>query len=87
MLEPRWARKGLGQDKELPGKATSGVTDDWEETSAAYSPVTLKSLELVDENLLNYDLLEALVVFVVETQSRYGPGALLKVRSADDRGV
>ena len=82
MLAPRWARKGLGQDKEPSGTALSGVTNDWEDTSAAYSPVTLKSLDLVDENLLNYDLLEALVVHVVETQSRYGPGALLQVRSA-----
>lgn len=76
---PRWARKSLGPDKEPLGKATSSVTNDWEETSAAYSPVTLKSLDLVDENLLNYDLLEALVIYVVETQSKYGPGALLQV--------
>ena len=82
MLAPRWARKGLGPDKEPSGSATSGVSNDWEETSAAYSPITLKSLDLVDENLLNYDLLEALVVHVVETQSRYGPGALLQVSSA-----
>lgn len=81
MVPFRWARKGLGQDKEPSGNGTPGVNNDWEEASAAYSPVTLKSLDLVDENLLNYDLLEALVVHVVETQSRYGPGALLQVTS------
>lgn len=78
----RWARKGLGQDKEPSANATSGVNNDWEEASAAYSPVTLKSLDLLDENLLNYDLLEALVVHVVETQARYGPDALLQVNFA-----
>lgn len=82
MLALRWARKGLGQDKEPSAKASSGVNNDWEEASAAYSPVTLKSLDLVDEDMLNYDLLEALVVHVVETQARYGPGALLQVSCA-----
>ncbi|KAA6421632.1 MAG: putative ATP-dependent RNA helicase DHX57 [Trebouxia sp. A1-2] len=50
----------------------------WEETSSAYSPSTLKSLELVDENQVNYDLVEALVVHIVDTESAQGPGSLLR---------
>ncbi len=72
----RWARKGTsGTSKE----ASVGVASSWEETSSAYSPSTLKSLELVDENQVNYDLLEALVVHIVDTESAQGPGALLRV--------
>lgn len=38
----------------------------------------MKSLDLIDEGLLNYDLLEALVAYIVETENRYGCGALLQ---------
>lgn len=82
VLALRWARKGLGQDKEPSGKGVLGVSNDWEEASAAYSPLTMKSLDLVDENLLNYDLVEALVVHVVDMQSRHGPHAFLQVSAS-----
>ncbi len=72
----RWARKGTSST----GKEGSvGVASSWEDTSSAYSPSTLKSLELVDENQVNYDLLEALVVHIVDTESAQGPGAFLRV--------
>ncbi|KAL3157309.1 hypothetical protein ABBQ38_001539 [Trebouxia sp. C0009 RCD-2024] len=74
----KWARRGLGQDKEPAGNGNLDVSNDWEEASAAYSPLTLKSLDLVDENLLNYDLVEALVVHIVQMQSRHGPNAFLQ---------
>ena len=38
----------------------------------------MKSLDLVDEELLNYDLLEALLAYIVDTEARYGSGALLQ---------
>lgn len=78
----RWARRGLGQDKEPAVTGNLVVSNDWEEASAAYSPLTIKSLDLVDENLLNYDLVEALVVHIVEMQSRHGPNAFLQVCAA-----
>ena len=78
-LPCRWARRGLGRDTQPAGRASSGISDDWEMSRSDYSPLTLKSLELVDEDLLNYDLLEALVAHIVETQTRYGPDALLQV--------
>lgn len=83
----RWARRGLGQDKEPAGNGNLDVSNDWEEASAAYSPLTLKSLDLVDENLLNYDLVEALVVHIVQMQSRHGPNAFLQVRVSSATAV
>lgn len=44
-----------------------------------YSHTTIKSLEIVDEELVNYDLLEALVVHIVHMETSQGPGALLRV--------
>lgn len=72
----RWARRGTSSTGK---EASVGVASSWEETSSAYSPSTLRSLELVDENQVNYDLLEALVVHIVDTESAHGPGALLRV--------
>ena len=75
---PRWAQKGTAgtQPSRLP---PPDVMSSWEETSCTYSHATMKSLELVDEDLVNYDLLEALVVHIVETESAQGPGSLLRV--------
>ena len=72
----RWARKGTSSTGK---EASVGVASSWEETSSAYSPSTLKSLELIDENQVKYDLVEALVVHIVDTESAQGPGALLRV--------
>lgn len=72
----RWARKGTSSTGK---EACVDVARSWEETSSAYSPSTLKSLELVDENQVNYDLVEALVVHIVDTESAQGPGSLLRV--------
>lgn len=72
----RWARKGTSSTGK---EACVDVVVSWEETSSAYSPSTLKSLELVDEDQVNYDLLEALVVHIVDIESAQGPGALLRV--------
>ena len=76
----RWARKGTaGSSKEPSDKPAAGSTSCWEDLSCAYSRTTLKSLELVDETLVNYDLLEALVVHIVDVEAAHGPGALLRV--------
>lgn len=76
----RWARKSTaGSSKELSDKPAAGSTSCWEDLSCAYSRTTLKSLELVDETLVNYDLLEALVVHIVDVEAAHGPGALLRV--------
>ena len=76
----RWARKGTaGSSKEPSDKPSAGLTSCWEDLSCAYSRTTLKSLELVDETLVNYDLLEALVVHIVDVEAAQGPGALLMV--------
>ena len=75
----RWARKGVGKDTEPPAPPPAPPDDDWEHVSLQYSPLTMKSLELIDAELLNYDLLEALVLHIVQTQAVHGPGALLQV--------
>ena len=76
----RWARKGTGSSgKEPSDKPSAGLSNSWEDISCAYSQTTLKSLELVDESLLNYDLLEALVVHIVDMEAAHGAGALLRV--------
>lgn len=44
-----------------------------------YSQEVLSSLSVVDPSLINYDLIEALLVHVAATQVAQGPTALLKV--------
>jgi hypothetical protein len=44
-----------------------------------YSAEVLSSLSVVDPSLINYDLIEALLVHVVAAQVAQGPTALLKV--------
>ncbi len=47
---------------------------------SGYSTQTAKSLAVVDQSLLNFELLEALVVHVLQQERQNGPGALLRVR-------
>ena len=78
----RWASRRATRDaasKQTPSRP-SAFEDSWEEAETSYSPATMKSLEVVDEEVLNYDLLEALVVHIVQTEAVLGQGALLKVR-------
>ena len=74
----RWARKNPKAHPESAHKTDTAV-DDWQQT--IYSDITRKSLAMVDEGLLNYDLLEALVVHTVQEQSCHGPAAMLQVRN------
>lgn len=74
----RWARKNPKAHPESAQKTDTAV-DDWQQT--IYSDTTRKSLAMVDEGLLNYDLLEALVVHIVQEQSACGPAAMLQVRN------
>lgn len=76
----RWARKQTpkaGADSASRGSG-SGGREEWQE--AGYSEATQRSLAVVDESLLNYDLLEALVVHIVQLQASHGPAALLQAR-------
>mgnify|MGYP001807603540 CR=1 FL=1 len=45
-----------------------------------YSAEVVSSLHIVDPSLINYELIEALLVHIVSVQQHQGPTALLKVR-------
>ena len=77
----RYAHKGTSKDstsKDIADQSLSSQ-ENWEDTDTSYSQATLKSLALVDEEVLNYDLLEALVVHIAEVEAANGCGAFLKV--------
>ena len=46
-----------------------------------YSQQTLRSLATVDESLVNYDLLEALIAHILHEQSSHGLGCFSPVRT------
>lgn len=45
-----------------------------------YSEATRRSLAIVDESVLNFDLLEALVAHIVAAEAAHGPDAMLQVQ-------
>jgi hypothetical protein len=44
-----------------------------------YSADVVRSIQVVDQLLLNNDMIESLVVHIVTQEKRHGPGALLRV--------
>ncbi|KAK9848234.1 hypothetical protein WJX84_008694, partial [Apatococcus fuscideae] len=83
----RWAKKGgtskhVGQDpqapmmaQELPAwDAQRFSTPTWEGRNDL-SEATRQSLQVVDEAIINFDLIEALIASIVETEQQDGPGA------------
>ncbi|KAK9867126.1 hypothetical protein WJX84_000721, partial [Apatococcus fuscideae] len=81
----RWARKaGINRPEsrtaqsarkaqELPAwDAQPSTTQAWEDRTDL-SPQTQQSLQIVDEGVINYDLIEALIACIVNLESRDGP--------------
>ena len=64
----RYAKKHAG--KEAKGKYT--------DAASPYSDLTLRSLAAVDESIINYDLVVALVAHILSLEATQGPGALLQ---------
>ena len=54
-------------------------TQSWEARNDL-SEVTRQSLQTVDEAIINYDLVEALIASVVEAEQRDGPGVFWQAR-------
>lgn len=44
-----------------------------------YNPEVIRSLQVVDPAIINYELIEALLVHILSMRSRYGPSGLLQV--------
>lgn len=72
----RWARKQAPKAGPGATEQLGTAVEDWQ--LATYSQVTRRSLAAVDESLLNYDLLETLVVHIVQAQAAHGPAAMLQ---------
>jgi hypothetical protein len=75
----RYAKKGGAsrqQDTEGAEKSAAAVISS-SETGAAYSMATMRSLAAVDEGVINYELLAALMTCVVREQQAHGPAACM----------
>lgn len=82
----RWARKGAtaqsnSQGPQPPTTAQELPAWDAQRTSAQtwearndLTVATRQSLQIVDEAVINYDLIEAPIVSIVEAEQRDGPG-------------
>lgn len=55
----------------------------------SYSSEVMTSLQIIDPSVINYDLIESLLVHIVTVQQQQGPTGLLKVgaRGCDRRGM
>ena len=81
--------KGGGRGKEKPPApvaAAAAAPDSWDAgatpppspSPSSYSDETLRSLALVDESVINYDLVAAVVAHALRAEAADGPGALLR---------
>ncbi len=95
----RWAKKG-GPDKSgHKGPQAAQELQAWDaEPARATSwqartdlkPQTIQSLQTVDESIINYDLIEALIAQIVDTEQHDGPQAFWQARAGpghDDQKV
>lgn len=88
----RWAKKGASSKPDSQGSqllmtAQESMTWDTEHTSLRtwegrndLSTSTRQSLQTVDEAVINYDLIEALIASIVEAEQRDGPGVFWQAR-------
>eukprot|EP00878_Enallax_costatus_P021785 GHUV01023084.1.p1 GENE.GHUV01023084.1~~GHUV01023084.1.p1 ORF type:complete len:250 (-),score=58.90 GHUV01023084.1:332-1081(-) len=61
------------------GDRNSGLGLGADGPRGSYSDEVLRSLQLVDPSIVNYELIEALLVHIIHVQQQEGPAGLLKV--------
>lgn len=88
----RWAKKGLSSMPDHQGsqpRMTAQESPAWDaqhtspqtwESRHDLSTSTQQSLQIVDEAVINYDLIEALIASIVQAEQRDGPGVFWQAR-------
>ena len=87
----RWAKKDSGSSNASTSEAlqlpATGAPASWDQQGNPAAPEeqwslqTRQALAVVDEAVLNFDLIEALVCHIVEVEAACGPGAMLQVNT------
>jgi hypothetical protein len=67
------------------GSSSSSAADGGRDI-CSYSYEVQRSVQVLDPAVINTDLIEALLVYIVTAMKRAGPGALLKVRAVRGGG-
>jgi hypothetical protein len=79
--KPVTSSSSSGSKPPASNSSSSGLGAD--APSGSYSPEVLTSLQVVDPSMINYDLIESLLVHIVAVQQQQGPTGLLKVGGPD----
>lgn len=87
----RWAKKETGSSNASTSEAlqlpAASAPASWDQQGSPAAPEeqwslqTRQALAVVDEAVLNFDLIEALVCHIVEVEAAHGPGAMLEVNA------